>query len=202
MAAGLLTVMAAASVGYFDAALLDYARQHPGFWSWILKEAVFTAIWVACGAMLWRLLPAVVHGHRSAFALVAVLVICQFGSARFVPRGAPIDWSASGRKLGHDPGAYMVAAGDLVRRVMARVPPRGRIAVVHDIEDIHKPESYTPDVPLFLFYLTAPRIFYFYRDRLPGREELAREGIGWTLDLRDTSYKTGYQGAELKVVTP
>jgi hypothetical protein len=196
----LLLLALASRVG--DARLLDAANDCPGLWAWVGRELALAAGWIGLAVAGWRFLPRILARPRVAVAAVLLLAAAQLGLRVRFPFKPPIDFSAAAARHGHDLGAYQIAAAALAARVMSVVPENGRVALVHDIPDVHRIERVGPRVPLFLFSVTAPRVYYLYEGEPPGGEALAREGIGWILDLRQTGYQTGFAGASLRRVRP
>jgi len=197
-----LALVLAGTARVFDAELLDAAARCPGFWHWVGNELVLAAGWAVLVGAVWSVRSRV--RRQPAFALLAVILLAalQVGLRAGVPAGPPIDFAQAADRHGHDLGAYQVAAGELVGRVVSQVPRRARVALIHDIADVYRLDLVSPRVPLFLFYLTCPRVYYLYEGRVPDCMELSREGIGWVLDLRGTDYRRRYVDARLERVNP
>jgi len=186
----------------WDARLLDAANDCPGFWTWVGRELALAAGWIVVAVAGWRFLPRILARPRVATVAILLLAGAQLGLRERFPFTPPIDFRAAAERHGHDLGAYQITAAELAARIMSVVPEDGRVALVHDIPDVDRIERVDPRVPLFLFFLTAPRVYYLYEGETPGREDLAREGIDWILDLRHTGYETGFTGGSLRRVLP
>jgi hypothetical protein len=196
---GLAVWLAPLLLEAIDPRLLDLGTDCP----WVLRGMVAisrkAALVVAVGgtaALL--LLGAYARNTRRRWPLagLAVLLLLPL-AARFLDRparGGGTILAHYARTTGFDAVRLDEAIRSLVIRVGRKVGAQGRVAVVFREDQ--------DDWPHFLSYALCPRLFYAYRGREPGTEELRAEGIRWVLDVRNASYRSNYAGAVLRRVGP
>lgn len=192
-AAGILALLAGPGVlSALDPVLLEFGPPNPGFMHKLRVDACMGAAFLLLAVLAFRFLP--VHGRRPwGLALFVAVTLCLQFTLTPVAAPAPIRPAEAVALRGFDIQTYFVALGRLSARIVGQVPAGGRVAVIH--KKVH------PDFPIvYLGPTLYPRVFYLYEGKQPGAEALAREGIGWVLDLTRTTYRTLFEEAILQSV--
>lgn len=172
-----------------DPALLRLGVDRPWLWAEaaLAAPAAVGGLWLA-----WAWGRA--RTRRALYLLLALAALARFGLPPLLRRAAPDPLPALRARSGVDLGALQRGMVRLTAALARRLPPDARVALVH--------RRRQPDLPVFVGFLLAPRVFFLFPEAPPPPATRQRLGIRWILDVRRADHRRAYRDAVLRRVEP